>query len=63
MGCLHGFGVNCKEPVDLTESCQRAAKLCCQRKTLAAAYEHHRGMMLSLLLLRSVSSDSKMPQL
>lgn len=47
VGCLRGSGVDCEEPVDLSESCQRAAELCRQRKTLAAAYEHHQGTRLS----------------
>lgn len=57
MGRLHGSGINGKEPVDVSESHQRAAKLCCQRKALATAHEHYQGTGLSLQLCQSVSYD------
>lgn len=62
MGCLYWFGVNCQELVDVLESCQRAAKLSCQRKTLATAYEHHRGTGQVWLLFHSVSQSVKKNQ-
>lgn len=57
MGRLHGFGINGKEPVDISESRQRAAELSCQRKALATAHEHYQGTGLPLQLCQSVSSD------
>lgn len=55
MGCLYGSGINSEKPIDLSESCQRAAKLSCQGETLATAYEHHWGRVSVLLLLHSLS--------